>query len=274
MRRSAAAAPLPSRGGAPGHGTPFAVHVAGGDRAGGAELISGHRFGPAIRRVGAAEGRETWLSPIFSLFSFFWPRTVSRTRSLTWAFAGHEGGLRLILYSGIFLSTWPGGSAVPGDAAAEALAQGVRPRLSPGRAAAEARQGVPLRAKAETWPEAVITTITDTTNSAKAETHAWDRVHPRLTPARPGWSTTVNSPSSRAPWSGRRLSISPRNGKHHRFGCGPPRPAPPRQTWICGGRYSSGHSILSTPSGSESRFSAGPPLRSILGRPRTGGPDS
>ena len=35
-----------------------------------------------------------------SLFFFFWTRTVSRTRSLTWAFAGHEGGLRLILCSG------------------------------------------------------------------------------------------------------------------------------------------------------------------------------
>ncbi|MFE5488323.1 NF041680 family putative transposase [Streptomyces sp. NPDC056527] len=36
-------------------------------------------------------------------------------------------------------------------------------------------------AKPETWPEPAITTITDTTNYGKAETQAWDRVHPRLT---------------------------------------------------------------------------------------------
>ncbi len=33
----------------------------------------------------------------------------------------------------------------------------------------------------ETWPEPAITTITDTSNYGKAETQAWDRVHPRLT---------------------------------------------------------------------------------------------
>ena len=36
-------------------------------------------------------------------------------------------------------------------------------------------------AKPETWPEPAITTVTDTTNYGKAETQAWDRVHPRLT---------------------------------------------------------------------------------------------
>ncbi|TXL84676.1 transposase [Streptomyces sp. IB2014 016-6] len=36
-------------------------------------------------------------------------------------------------------------------------------------------------AKPETWPEPAITTVTVTTNYGKAETQAWDRVHPRLT---------------------------------------------------------------------------------------------
>ncbi len=36
-------------------------------------------------------------------------------------------------------------------------------------------------AEPETWPEPTITTATDTTNYGKAETQAWDRVHPRLT---------------------------------------------------------------------------------------------
>ncbi|GAA1069286.1 hypothetical protein GCM10009647_091470 [Streptomyces sanglieri] len=35
--------------------------------------------------------------------------------------------------------------------------------------------------KPETWPEPAIATVTDTTNYGKAETQAWDRVHPRLT---------------------------------------------------------------------------------------------
>ncbi|MGW7314724.1 NF041680 family putative transposase [Streptomyces sp. NPDC054865] len=35
--------------------------------------------------------------------------------------------------------------------------------------------------KPETWPEPAITTVTDTSNYGKAETQAWDRVHPRLT---------------------------------------------------------------------------------------------
>ncbi|MFI7453666.1 hypothetical protein ACIBQX_39670 [Nonomuraea sp. NPDC049714] len=34
-------------------------------------------------------------------------------------------------------------------------------------------------ANPETWPEAAITTVTDTTNYGKAEAQAWDRVHPR-----------------------------------------------------------------------------------------------
>lgn len=36
-------------------------------------------------------------------------------------------------------------------------------------------------AKPETWPEAAITTVTDTAHYGKAEAQAWDRVHPRLT---------------------------------------------------------------------------------------------
>lgn len=36
-------------------------------------------------------------------------------------------------------------------------------------------------AKPETWPEPAITTVTATTNYGKAETQAWDQVHPRLT---------------------------------------------------------------------------------------------
>src|SRR4051812_26125792 len=36
-------------------------------------------------------------------------------------------------------------------------------------------------AKRETWSEPVVTTVTDTTNYGKAQTQAWDRVHPRLT---------------------------------------------------------------------------------------------
>jgi hypothetical protein len=35
-------------------------------------------------------------------------------------------------------------------------------------------------AKPETWPEPAITTVTDTSKYGKAETQAWDRVHPRL----------------------------------------------------------------------------------------------
>ncbi|MEU0282310.1 NF041680 family putative transposase [Streptomyces sp. NPDC006195] len=35
--------------------------------------------------------------------------------------------------------------------------------------------------KPETWPEPAISTVTDTTHYGKAETRAWDRVHPRRT---------------------------------------------------------------------------------------------
>jgi hypothetical protein len=35
--------------------------------------------------------------------------------------------------------------------------------------------------KPETWPEAAVVTRTDTANYGKAETQAWDRIHPRLT---------------------------------------------------------------------------------------------
>lgn len=58
-------------------------------------------------------------------------------------------------------------------------------------------------AKPETWPEPAVVTATDTTNYGarpKAEpgtgsTRGWPT-------APPGWSTPVNSPSWRAPWSG------------------------------------------------------------------------
>ncbi|MEU1117062.1 MULTISPECIES: NF041680 family putative transposase [unclassified Streptomyces] len=44
------------------------------------------------------------------------------------------------------------------------------------------RHGKEFRfAEPGTWPEAAITTVTDTTNYGKAEAQAWDRVHPRLT---------------------------------------------------------------------------------------------
>ncbi|MGW4412584.1 transposase [Nonomuraea sp. NPDC004702] len=36
-------------------------------------------------------------------------------------------------------------------------------------------------ANSATWPEPAVTTVTDTTHYGKAETSAWDRLHPRLT---------------------------------------------------------------------------------------------
>ncbi|MDX3388207.1 hypothetical protein PV682_43245 [Streptomyces niveiscabiei] len=36
-------------------------------------------------------------------------------------------------------------------------------------------------AKPETWPEPMVVTMNDTPLYGKAETRAWDRVHPRLT---------------------------------------------------------------------------------------------
>ncbi|MDX3501185.1 transposase [Streptomyces sp. ATCC51928] len=47
--------------------------------------------------------------------------------------------------------------------------------------------------KPETWPEPAITTVTYTTNYGKAETQAWDQVHPGSLTALPGSTTTVNS---------------------------------------------------------------------------------
>jgi hypothetical protein len=56
------------------------------------------------------------------------------------------------------------------------------------RGAARAKVGRPPKhgpefrfTKPEAWPEPAITTVTDTSNYGKAETQAWDRVHPRLT---------------------------------------------------------------------------------------------
>lgn len=52
-------------------------------------------------------------------------------------------------------------------------------------------------AKPETWPEPAITTVTDTVNYGKAETQAWDRVHPRLSHRSSRLDRVVNYPCSR-----------------------------------------------------------------------------
>ena len=64
----------------------------------------------------------------------------------------------------------------------------VRPRHAATQAAPSAgnqrppKHGPEIRfTKPQTWPEPAITTVTDTTNYGKAQTQAWDRVHPRLT---------------------------------------------------------------------------------------------
>jgi DDE superfamily endonuclease len=66
--------------------------------------------------------------------------------------------------------------------------------------------------KPETWPEPAITTVTDTTNYGKAETQAWDRVHPRLTHR----TAEVSNLSGHAGWCSRRPTMSP-----CRSGCRP-----------------------------------------------------
>ncbi|WP_308193333.1 transposase [Nonomuraea sp. MG754425] len=50
-----------------------------------------------------------------------------------------------------------------------------------------------------TWPKAAVTTVTDTTHYGKAETSAWDRLHPRLThrAARPGPGRPPGIPNRR-----------------------------------------------------------------------------
>lgn len=48
--------------------------------------------------------------------------------------------------------------------------------------------GILTFSKPDTWHQPDVTTITDTTRYGKAETMAWDRMHPRLTTAAPGWS--------------------------------------------------------------------------------------
>jgi hypothetical protein len=73
----------------------------------------------------------------------------------------------------------------PRHATADAHAQGVGPVLSPGRATAEARQGVPLRQAGYLGePDAATTQVTDRYGTARAM--AWDRIHLRLT-ARSAW---------------------------------------------------------------------------------------
>ncbi len=56
------------------------------------------------------------------------------------------------------------------------------PRVNDPKGGRPPKHGPEFRfAKPETWPEPAITTVTATTNHGKAETQAWDRVHPRLT---------------------------------------------------------------------------------------------
>ena len=57
-----------------------------------------------------------------------------------------------------------------------------KPPRRPGTNGRPPKHGPEFRfTKPETWPEPAITTVTDTTHYGKAETQAWDRVHPRLT---------------------------------------------------------------------------------------------
>ncbi|MFE1522095.1 NF041680 family putative transposase [[Kitasatospora] papulosa] len=57
-----------------------------------------------------------------------------------------------------------------------------KPSRQPGTNGRPPKLGLEFRfTKPETWPEPAITTVTDTTHYGKAETQAWDRVHPRLT---------------------------------------------------------------------------------------------
>ncbi|MEV0668486.1 NF041680 family putative transposase [Spirillospora sp. NPDC050365] len=57
-----------------------------------------------------------------------------------------------------------------------------KPPRQPGTNGRPPKHGPEFRfTKPQTWPEPAITTVTDTTNYGKAQTQAWDRVHPRLT---------------------------------------------------------------------------------------------
>jgi hypothetical protein len=57
-----------------------------------------------------------------------------------------------------------------------------KPQRLPGTNGRPPKHGREFRfTEPETWPEPAVTTVTDTTNYGKAETQAWDRVHPRLT---------------------------------------------------------------------------------------------
>ncbi|WP_323183051.1 NF041680 family putative transposase [Streptomyces sp. NBC_00078] len=57
-----------------------------------------------------------------------------------------------------------------------------KPPRRPGTSGRPPKHGPEFRfTKPETRPEPAITTVTDTSNYGKAETQAWDRVHPRLT---------------------------------------------------------------------------------------------
>lgn len=56
------------------------------------------------------------------------------------------------------------------------------PPRQPGTNGRPPKHGPEFRfTRPETWPEPAITTVTGTGNYGKAETQAWDRVHPRLT---------------------------------------------------------------------------------------------
>ncbi|MDL4814023.1 transposase [Actinomadura opuntiae] len=74
-----------------------------------------------------------------------------------------------------------------------------KPPRQPGTNGRPPKHGPEFRfTKPQTWPEPAITTVTNTTNYGKAQTQAWDRVHPRLTTVPHGWTTTENCPWSRA----------------------------------------------------------------------------
>jgi len=87
-------------------------------------------------------------------------------------------------------------------------------------------------AKPETWPEPAVVTMNDTPRYGKAEARAWDRVHPRLTTARPGSTMTANSPWSRAGLDAR----GRQRCAHSAFGARPGRPRPRGRAALCPSR--------------------------------------
>ena len=80
-------------------------------------------------------------------------------------------------------------------------------------------------------PSRAITTVTDTTSYGKAETQAWDRVHPRLTHRSSWLDHDGELPLVEGTLMRLKVEHCRRTGMPRRCGCGPPRPAPPRTTW-------------------------------------------